>query len=319
MNAVSMDMPGSAQGRTLRELPPHLASYLLSRFGLLAETSTPDLIDFVLEERRLTGLRYLEYTLLDAELGVISVGDLILRLRGLVGDPNPSLVMSGLIHQVSRITSSEREQVLQVLRHLHESYGPQAVQPRQRVIVDRALMRLLHHMEGAPAFELAARCATSPRSTRRQASYRFYHARGVDGEARRQLVANYGMESTHTYRTLITTDAEIARRIGVWTVLNAAPSSYWRRRIIEHFLDDEDCLDEIARTYPDELLWAIRTVKRPDLADLARRVFHAYRTDSYLVNCAIQCLSVLGNTTALAEAVQAGRTLLTDNSSSGSG
>ena len=135
----------------------------------------------------------------------------------------------------------------------------------------------------------------------------------------RGVVANFGKESSHSYRTLITTDAEIVRRIGIWTVLSSAASACWRRCVIEHFLDDEDFLHEIANVYPDELLWAIRSVERSDLADFALRIFQTYRTDPYLVNCAIQCLSRLDNKAALAEAVNAGRVLLTANSNTSTG
>jgi hypothetical protein len=171
-------------------------------------------------------------------------------------------------------------------------------------------------MKGRTASNLATRCAAGSRGTRRQAAYRFYRELGVDDEARHQLVANYGIESSETYRKLVTTDAEIVRRIGIWTVLRSAPSIYWRRRAIEHFLDDENCLKAIAETYPDEVLWAIRTLKRSDLATFVLRIFREHRGDPYLVNCAIQCLSTLGDATALAEAVQAGRLLLADDSGS---
>jgi hypothetical protein len=296
----------------LDELPKPLATYLRINHWYTLETA-PYLTEYILEERQTRGLRYLQRFLEEAEIAVriSALGNdyLLDGLRGLPQDPSPSMVVSEVIRRIEAMSTEDKTRVITNLAALvHENEDRSRA---ERVVIDRAALRLLHHFEMREAFALAARCADSSRAMRRQAAYRFYMRQGLDDAGRDVLVRHFGTEGNDTYRKLITTDSLVVSRIGIENILRTTRSGYWRQNAIESLMaQSTDDIPVLAEEYPEEVLWAISDQRRTDLVEVVLTVLRAHRDDAYLVNRVVQCLTRLGDIPALAEAAQVGRNLI---------
>ncbi|MGW4743170.1 hypothetical protein [Nocardia xishanensis] len=83
-------------------------------------------------------------------------------------------------------------------------------------------------------------------------------------------------------------------------MLEAAPSTYWRRRVIEGFLStDPETALALADEYPQEVVWAVRELRRTEFAPEVVQILRMHQDDPYLVYLFIQCLIDLGDVAAL--------------------
>jgi hypothetical protein len=279
---------------------------LTTRYGyLVAPQDDTETVAWALEDRRRRGLIYLRETMELVTHASLTTSDLIRRVPALPGDPTASLVVTEILNRAPRLTTREQDEVLIGLLSLLDD---SRWLPAQRVVIDRALQRLLWHFSTAQAFALAARCVVSSRTIRRQAAYRFYLRHGLDDSARDLFVQRFSEEvqpyrqEDELYRRVITTDPTLVARLGVRRVLEVAPNSYWRRRVIEGVLgEDVEAALSLAEDYPQELVWAVREQRRSDLAGDVLTVLLTHQDDPYLMNRIIQCLAELGDATALEE------------------
>jgi hypothetical protein len=167
--------------QTKRDLPGHLKRYLTAWYGYLPESrDDPEMVAWALEDRRQRGLIYLRETMELVTHASLPTSDLIRRVPALPGDPTASLVVTEILNRIPRLTTTEQDEVLIGLSTLLDD---SRWLPAQRVVIDRALQRLVWRFSSAQAFALAARCVVSARTIRRQASYRFYIRQGLDDSA----------------------------------------------------------------------------------------------------------------------------------------
>jgi len=297
------------------QLPSYLKRYLTTRYSnLVASRDDPEMVTWALEDRHRRGLVYLRETMEFVTHASLPTSDLIRRVPALPGDPTASLVVTEILNRVPRLTIREQDEVLTGLLNLLDD---SQWLPTQRVIIDRALQRLLWHFRTVQAFALAARCVVSPRTIRRQAAYRFYLRHGLDDSARALLVQRFdeaaqpSRQEDELYRQVITTDPTLVARRGVRRVLEVAPNAYWRRRVIEGVLGwDVEAAMSLAEDYPQELVWAIREQRRSEMAGHVLNVLMTHQDDPYLMNRIIQCLAELGDAPALEVGRRVARRLL---------
>jgi hypothetical protein len=172
-------------------------------------------------------------------------------------------------------------------------------------------MRLLYRLDNREAFSAAVACARSSRAIRREASYRFYLANGID-EAGREALAEKVWSTGTRYRQVITTDSTVVEEMGLARVLELAPSTYWRKVAIAGALDEDNCSDvlDICADYPLELIWAINENRLIGMVPHVVKLLEEYKTDAYLLNRILQCLSRLGDKNGLSLGMQYAASLL---------
>jgi hypothetical protein len=161
------------------------------------------------------------------------------------------------------------------------------------------------------AFTTAASCAKSPRAIRREASYRFYLANGVDDAAREVLAETVWDKSTR-YRKVVASDQQLILKLGLAQVLELAPTTYWRMVAITKVLEPANYVDTIntSADYPLELIWTISECRLVNLVQEVSHLLEQYKDDAYLLNRILQCLARLGDATSIALAMDYAADLL---------
>ncbi len=287
-----------------KSLPAYIRRHLSTRYSVSEEPIySPSQeyeawhIRFALEDRQARGLKYLTATMKDIRFAGYSTPDLIDMLVRLPTDGTTAVVIAELVRRVSDLDDISKSQLSEALGQLAADIQPQAP---QRTVVDRAAMRLLYRIDNRQAFPAAAVCARSPRAIRREASYRFYMANGID-EAGREALAEKVWNTSTRYRQVITTDSTVVKKMGLARVLDLAPSTYWRKVAIVRALDWNNCSDvlDICADYPLELIWAINENRLTDLLPHVMKLLEEYKNDAYLLNRILQCLARLGDENGL--------------------
>jgi hypothetical protein len=296
-------------------LPPYIKRHLSTRYGLWREGDgwpSPDgqdeYIRLVLQDRQQNGLKYLALTIRDIHYASHSTPELIQILADLPTDGTGPVVVSELIRRLDGLDENAKVQLSETLRQI--TADPQQ-QASKRTVADRAVMRLLYRMNFQQAFSTALVCAISPRAIRREASYRFYLANGID-ETGREVLATTIWETSIRYRRVIATDQLLVLKLSLARVLELAPSTYWRMVAIGKVLDPGDYTDVIAicADYPLELIWAIHEGRLVYLVPQILQMLEQYKGDAYLLNRIVQCLARLGDADGITLAVERATDLL---------
>ena len=302
-----------------KNLPAYIRRHLSTRYAVSEESvywPSPEYgawhIRFALDDRQAQGLKYLTATIRDIRFAGYSTPDLINMLVKLPTDGTAAIVITELVRRLSDLDDISKSQLSEALGQLAADMQPQA---SQRTIVDRAAMRLLYHLDHRQAFPAAVACARSPRAIRREASYRFYLANGID-EAGREALAEKVRNASTRYRQVITTDSTLVKEMGLARVLELAPSTYWRKIAITGALDKDNCSDvlDICADYPLELVWAINENRLVNLLPHVMKLLEKYKDDAYLLNRILQCLARLGDKNSLSQGMQYAANLLSRES-----
>jgi hypothetical protein len=296
-------------------LPPYIKRHLSTRYALWEEEDSwhspgeqTEYIRYALEDRQQNGLKYLGLTIRDIRYAGHSNAELIQMLADLPTDGSGQAVVSELIRRLARFDKVAKSQLAEILIRIS---GHTQQQTLKRTVADRAAMRLLFRMNFEQAFPAASVCASSPRAIRREASYRFYLANGVD-EAGREILAETVWEASIRYRRVITTDQLLVLKLGLARVLDIAPSTYWRMIAIGKTLESTNPAEilNICMNYPLELIWAISENHSIDLMPHILRMLEQYRDDAYILNRILQCLVRLENEDGITMAIEYGTQLL---------
>lgn len=300
-------------------LPGYLQRYVTLRCGSILDLveDPASLIQEKLEERSRYGLARLGHLIESLAYEESSTGDLIRRLQSLPIGSADGYVVSTLVNWAERMSDEEKDGVIAALSGLFDDAQRE---PKQRRIVDYAVQQLLWLFDTESAFAFAAQCVTSRRATRRHAAYRFYLRHGLDDRARTILLklvddtVHRSHREVQMYRRAVASDPNLVAQIGISTVLEAAESTYWRRRVIEGFLNtDPQTALALADEYPQEVVWAIRELRRTEFAPQVVRILLEHQHDPYLVNLFIECLVDLGDIDALRTGRRAAERLLALN------
>jgi hypothetical protein len=277
-------------GDEFNSLPPYIKRHLSTR------------------DRQSNGLKYLARTIKDIRYAGKSLPELIQTLAELPTDGTGAEVVSELIRRLDELNETTKTQLAEALKRIAVEVQDQS---SKRTVADRSVMRLLYRMNFQQAFSTAAACAASLRAIRREASYRFYLANGVD-EAAREVLASTIWDSSIRYRRLIATDRALVLKIGLPRVLGLAPSTYWRMLAVGKTLDPSDYADVVAACadYPLELIWAIYENRLVGLLPQVLQMLEQYKEDAYLLNRILQCIARLGDAEGVTRAARYATDLL---------
>jgi hypothetical protein len=293
--------------KDLGDLPPYMRRHLSARYGIgeeswLSADERSSYLNFMLQDRQARGLKYLDLTIRDISYACRTTHDLIRALAELPMDGTAPVIVSELIRRLDELDDSSESQLAETLTEI--SGGIQE-KTQQRLVADRASMRLLYRLKFSRAFGTALACTRSPRATRREASYRFYLTNGIDDAGREALCEKIWNASTR-YRQVITTDNAIVRQLTLARVLELAPSTYWRKTAITGMLDEGSHSEviDICGEYPLELIWAINDKRATSMLPHVMRLLEQYKDDSYLLNRILQCLARLGDADSLSLGMQ---------------
>jgi hypothetical protein len=296
-------------------LPGYIRRYLSTRYGSIGEDqgwsdakAQRYLIQGLIEDRQKHGLKYLAMTMTDISLAADSTADLINRLAALPTDGTGPVLASELIRRVTLMDASSQAQLVQALNKVAAGIQQQG---SARIVGDRILMRMLYRLDFPEAFSVAATCAVSRRTTRREASYRFYLTHGID-DAGREIMLKETQITSIRYRKIIAKDRELTRALGLGRVLELATSTYWRMLAIRGVLSIDDVTD-VARTcidYPLELIWALNEERTEASLSCVLELLEKYKKDAYLLNRILQFLARFRDHASLSRGMRYGNDLL---------
>jgi hypothetical protein len=296
-------------------LAPYIKRHLSTRYAAWEEGDSwrsPDqqaaYIRFALEDRQQNGLKYLALTIRDFRYANHSTLELIQMLDRLPTDGTGPVVVSELIRRLDGLDYAAKSQLAETLSRITADVQQQA---SERTVADRAVMRLLYRMNFPQACSTAVVCATSPRTIRREAAYRFYLANGID-ETGREVLAETIWDTSIRYRRVVTTDKLLVLKLGLAKVLGLAPSTYWRMIAIGKVLDPNNYADVVATCadYPLELVWAINESGLIDFVPQMLQLLEEYKDDAYVLNRILQCLVRLGDADGITLAIEYAADLL---------
>ncbi len=297
------------------KLPPYIRRHLSTRYRVAVQDESwygpgeqAEYVRLSLEDRQQNGLKYLALTMRDVRFATYRASDLICMLAGLPTDGTGPMVVSELMRRLSDLDEGSKAQLAETLRQLATDLQQQA---SERIVADRAIMRLLYRLDFQQAFSAAAACAASPRTTRREAAYRFYLVHGID-EAGRKVLSDKIWDTSTRYRQVITTDRSLVLELGLARVLELAPSTYWRMIAIAKALEGSNYSSVLSITadYPLELIWAINENCITDLVLNVMELLEQYKDDAYLLNRILQCLVRLGDVNSISSAMEYAANLL---------
>ena len=297
------------------KLPPYIRRHLSTRYSAAAQDGSwygpgeqADYVRFSLEDRQQNGLKYLALTMRDIRFAAYPTSDLIGMLARVPTDGTGSVVVSELIRRLSDLDEDCKAQLVGTLEQFAADSQQQA---SERIVADRAIMRLLYRLDFQQAFSAATACATSPRTTRREAAYRFYLVQGID-EAGRKVLAEKIWPTSIRYRKVITTDQALVLKLGLARVLELAPSTYWRMIAIAKVLENRDYPSVLSVTadYPLELIWAVSENRITNLVPHIVELLEQHKSDAYLLNRILQCLGRLGDANSISLAMEYAADLL---------
>lgn len=263
--------------------------------------------DFREKARVFGALSRLPRSIALAEIGVAPFDRLLDRLSHIWTDDAPSL----LIEQVLTRARSDDQQValLDVLDQLVTDSG--GLPPRDRLLADRAVFRLLHTFPATLGTPLARRCVKAGRSLQRQAAYRFYKVHGVDPSVLEPMLNDYRRRPHQEILQVIARDMQAVGIAGPEFLLAELEERYWRTRVVQALMrSDRHKAETLADQYPTEFLWASVREGDESSVPVLRRLMDAHKEDPEFVGWCLWAFSKLGSRPDVAAARSIAETLI---------
>jgi hypothetical protein len=137
---------------------------------------------------------------------------------------------------------------------------------------------------------------------------------GLDEEVRNCILDQIGTGNVEAPE-LIAMDPTLIGILGLEYALSVAPSTFYRKCAIEVAMDlmEATVVEECCFDYPQELVWAISDRGNAGYAPIATSLASVYRSDSYLLNWIVQCVSKVGDDQQLDEVLAIAQATLSDS------
>jgi hypothetical protein len=300
-------------------LAPYLRRYVEARYGWWALDEQrwwgldgqQSWLDYALDGRRAQGIANLRSTAARVAYGGLTVDELFDALDRLDErtTTSASTLVGEVVDRLECFSPADLERLVDVLCELHVREMP----PMGCLTVDRALQRLLFQFCAPNSHDLAGRCLRSRRTIRRRAAYKFYRHHGLDQVARRVLARQFADNALEA-PDLVAVDSALVGELGPARVLEAAPTTYFRKRAIEAAMESmpPDKIAAICEDYPQELVWAVHDQRRAEYLPLVVGMLDDYRHDAYLLDRVVGCIARIGGRQEVEHALDVASMLLDD-------
>lgn len=145
---------------------------------------------------------------------------------------------------------------------------------RRKPTYDRAIMRILSRLPAEAAWPVADPWLEHKRKFRRETAYAILRKTGIDEKAGSRLLEVFENTGDQTALELIARNPSATRALDIRQVLPLFEDEYWRMRLVEAVLmDDEPRALMLATNFPREFTHAVGRQKQKRLVPNLRNLF----------------------------------------------
>lgn len=280
----------------LSDVPEYLARYVRTRHSAFEELAKlipeEELVLSYVRERDELGHRQLSESVAALVYSRVPFAKLIDSLSLICSAEYPSLLTREIASRVPSLASHEQAAVADTLFLLAAGVRP----PASRVLVDRAVLRILPQFSSEAGSRLALQSFTSSRALRRRAAVKFYRIHGIDDRVRVCILGQIGTDTLEASE-LVAVDPDLIGILGLDYALAVAPSTFFRKCAIEVAMEFIvlDAVLECCLNYPQELVWAVFEQRNLQYCSIIVDLATTFQLDLYLLNRIIQCVAEVGN------------------------
>ncbi|WP_156960179.1 hypothetical protein [Amycolatopsis taiwanensis] len=288
----------------LEDLPRYLQRYLKTRHAHMVfqgEEEKASFLSFALEQRQEVGLRYLRETAERLKLRTFPLEELLETLGRIEQCSEPSLLVGELVKRIEECSQEEVDKIANTLMILDTG----DYTPAGRLVIDRAVQRIVPKLNSVSSRELAVKLVVSKRVNRRRAAYKFFRLRGLDDRSRALLVSQLDHDALEA-PDLVACDTELVQQLGLGRVLDMASSTYYRMRAIQCAMEFQPPSEIMlaCSEYPQEIVWAVFEKHQKEYLPYMMRLLDEYRSDAYLLNRILGCIGKIGGSDEIIEALE---------------